>query len=71
MEIARTSRSKGPQVQGKMKEGYRRLLRATRQVVNQAKCFQKEMARGVKRANDYHQKLVLLALRKDLETMLS
>lgn len=70
MEIARTSRSKGPQVQEKLKQGYRKLLTTTRKVVNQAKCFRKEMASGVKRARDHEQKLVLQALRKDLETML-
>ena len=70
MEIARTSRSKGPQVQEKLKQGYRKLLTTTRKVVNQAKCFRKEMASGVKRALDHEQKLVLQALRKDLETML-
>ena len=36
MEIARTSRSKGPQVQKKLKQGYRKLLTVTRKVVNQA-----------------------------------
>jgi IS5 family transposase len=70
MEIARTSRSKGPQVQEKLKQGYRKLLTTTRKVVNQAKCFRKEMASGVKRARGHEQKLVLQALRKDLETKL-
>ena len=70
MEIARTSRSKGPQVRKKLKQGYRKLLTVTRKVVNQAKRFRNEAARGVKRAKDHRQKLVLEALRKDLETML-
>jgi IS5 family transposase len=70
MEIARTSRSKGPQVQKKLKQGYRKLLTVTRKVVNQAKRFRNEVASGVKRAKDHNQKLVLEALRKDLETML-
>ena len=70
MEISRTSRSKGAQVQEKLKQGYRKLLTATRQVVNQAKRFREEMAGGVKRAKDHKQKLVLQSLRKDLETML-
>ncbi len=70
MEIARTSRSKGPQVEEKMKRGYRRLLTATRQVVNQAKRFREEIASGVKRARDRKQKGVLRALREDLEKML-
>src|SRR5213596_2525618 len=70
MEIARTSRSKGPQVQERLKQGYRKLLTTTRKVVNQAKRFRKEIASGVKRAKNHEQKLVLQALRKDLETML-
>jgi transposase, IS5 family len=70
MEIARTSRSKGPQVQKKLKQGYRKLLTVTRKVVNQAKRFRQEIASGVKRAKDHDQKLVLAALRRDLETML-
>src|SRR6266566_9395721 len=70
MEIARTSRSKGPQVQKRLKQGYRKLLTTTRKVVNQAKRFRKEIASGVKRAKDHEQKLVLQGLRKDLETML-
>src|SRR5437899_7355212 len=70
MEIARTSRSKGPQVQERLKQGYRKLLTTTRKVVNQAKRFRKEIASGVKRAKDHEQKLVLQGLRKDLETML-
>ena len=70
MEIARTSRSKGPQVQKKLKQGYRKLLTVTRKVVNQAKRFREEIASGVKRAKDHDQKLVLAALRRDLETML-
>ncbi len=39
MEIARASRSQGPQAQEKMKQGYRELLTATRRVVHQAKRF--------------------------------
>src|SRR5437667_49974 len=70
MEIARTSRSKGPQIQEKMKQGYRKLLRTTRQVVNQAKRFQQEIASGVKRAVQRKQKSVLRDLGGELETML-
>jgi IS5 family transposase len=57
-------------VQKKLKQGYRKLLTATRKVVNQAKRFREEMASGVKRTKDQQQKLVLEALGKDLETML-
>ena len=70
MEIARASRSQGPQAQEKMKQGYRKLLTATRRVVHQAKRFRGEMASGVKRAKDRPQKAVLQVLQKDLETML-
>jgi IS5 family transposase len=70
MEIARTSRSKGPYVQKRLQQGYRKLLTVTRKVVNQAKRFRNEVASGVKRAKDPEQKSILEALRKDLETML-
>ncbi len=70
MEVARTSRSKGPRVEEKMKRGYRRLLTATRQVVNQAKRFREEIVRGVKRARERNDRGVLRGLREDLETML-
>lgn len=70
MEIARTSRSKGPQVRKNLKQGYRKLLTVARKVVNQAKRFREEIASGVKCAKDHDQKLVLAALRKDLEIML-
>jgi IS5 family transposase len=70
MDIAGASRSKGPQAREKMKQGYRKLLTATRRVVHQAKRFRKEMASGVKRAKDRQQKAVLQMLRQDLETML-
>jgi transposase, IS5 family len=70
LEIARTSRSKGPQVQKKMEQGYCKLLTATRKVVNQAKRFREEMARGVKRAMNRNQKALLRGLREELDTML-
>lgn len=70
MEIARTSRSQGPQLERKMKQGYRKLLTATRKVVNQAKRFQEEIVRGVKHVRDGQQKVKLRVLREDLEKML-
>jgi transposase, IS5 family len=70
LEIARASRSKGPQVEKKMKQGYRKLLTATRKVVNQAKRFREEIVRGVKRVRDRQQKVKLHVLREGLEKML-
>src|SRR5438034_597516 len=70
MESARTSRSTQPQVQERLKQGYRQLLTTTRKVVNQAKRFRKEIASGVKRAKAHEQQFVLQGLRKDLDTML-
>ncbi len=70
LEIARTSRSKGPQVEKRIKQGYRKLLTATRKVVNQAKRFREEIVRGVKRVRDCQQKGKLRALREELDTML-
>ncbi|MGH8631324.1 MAG: ISNCY family transposase [Burkholderiales bacterium] len=68
IEIARASRSKGAQWEEKMKQGYRRLLRNTRQVVNQAQRFQQEIASGVKRVGG-KQRAALQRLRQQLETM--
>ena len=50
LEISRTARAKGPLNQGKLKEGYRKLLNSTSRVVGQAKRFCTEIADGVKRA---------------------
>ncbi len=69
MEIGRASRAQGPQLDKKLKQGYRRLLRSTRQVVNQAVRFSREIASGVKRATGWKQRAVLRALREELETM--
>jgi IS5 family transposase len=68
MQIARTSRNKGKQVEEKLQQGYRHLLTATRKVVNQAKRFGEEIATGVKRARG--QQRELQGLRQELETMI-
>ena len=70
MEIARTSRSKGPQSAEKVATGLWKAVTVTRKVVDQAKRFREEIAGGVKRAKDHEQNLDMTALRKDLETML-
>ncbi len=69
MEIGRASRAKGPQLETKLKQGYGRLLRSARQVVNQAVRFSREIASGVKRAAGWKKRAVLRALREELETM--
>jgi IS5 family transposase len=66
MQIARTSRNKGAQVQEQLQRGYRKLLTITRKVVNQAQRFGQEIAAGVKRARG--QQKVLQGLRRKLET---
>jgi IS5 family transposase len=66
MQIARTSRNKGAQVQEQLQRGYRKLLTVTRKVVNQAQGFGKEIAAGVKRARG--QQETLQGLRRKLET---
>jgi IS5 family transposase len=53
-----------------MKQGYRKLLTATRKVVNQAKRFREEIVGGVKRVRDGEPKAKLRALREELEKML-
>ncbi|MGA7810488.1 ISNCY family transposase [Bradyrhizobium sp.] len=70
LEIARTARAKGPLNQGKLKEGYRKLLASTSRVVGQAKRFSGEIAKGVKRAKGPLKQLALQGLRQELEAML-
>jgi transposase, IS5 family len=70
LEIARTARAKGPLNQGKLKEGYRKLLNSTSPVVGQAKRFCTEIADGVKRAKGVLKQLALEGLRQELEAML-
>jgi len=69
LEIARTARAKGPLNQGKLKEGYRKLLASTSRVVGQAKRFSGEIAKGVKRAKGPLKQLALQGLRQELEAM--
>src|SRR5262244_1749911 len=52
LDIARAARAKGPQSRDKLKSAYGKLLSSTSRVVGQAKRFSKEIAEGVKRAND-------------------
>jgi IS5 family transposase len=70
LEIARTARAKGPLNQGKLKEGYRKLLNSTSRVVGQAKRFCTEIADGVKRSKGVLKQLALEGLRQELEAML-
>jgi IS5 family transposase len=70
LEIARTTRTKGPLNHDKLKHGYRRLLASTSRVVGQAKRFSSEITDGVKRAPDILQQIALERLRQELETML-
>ena len=68
MQIARTSRNKGAQVEEKLKQGYRKLLMVTRKVVNQAQRFGDEIASGVKQAHE--KQAALQGLQQELETMI-
>ena len=70
LEIARTARAKGPLNQGKLKEGYRKLLDSTSRVVGQAKRFCTEIGDGVKRAKGVLKQMALEGLRQELEAML-
>jgi len=65
MQIARTSRNKGAQVEEQLQRGYRKLLTVTRKVVHQAQRFGEEIASGVKRARG--QQEILQGLRRKLE----
>jgi IS5 family transposase len=70
LDIARAARSKAPQSQEKLKQGYRKLLDSTGRVAGQAKRFSKEIAEGVKRCSDFMQQAALEGLRKEIDTML-
>ncbi len=69
-EIERASRAQGGASEQRLQRGYRRVLRATRQVVNQARRFSREIASGVKRASHWKKQAILRALRKERETMI-
>jgi IS5 family transposase len=70
IEIGRASRGRGPQVQKKLEQGYRKLLGSTGQVVAQAKRFSQEIVQGVKRSSDVLQQAALEGMKKELDTML-
>lgn len=70
LDIAQAARSKAPQSQDKLKQGYRKLLDSTSRVAGQAKRFSKEIAEGVKRCSGFLQQAALEGLRKEIDTML-
>jgi IS5 family transposase len=70
IEIGRASRGRGPQVQKKLEQGYRKLLGSTGQVVAQAKRFSQEIVQGVKRSADGLHQAALEGLKKEIDTML-
>ena len=69
VEIARASRSKSKQGQQRMKKLYEKLLESTGRVVGQAKCFAREIAKGVKRSSDVLKQAALEGMKQELETM--
>ena len=70
IEIGRASRGRGPQMQKKLEQGYRKLLGSTGQVVAQAKRFSQEIGQGVKRSSDVWQQAALEDLKKKIDRML-
>src|SRR6266481_4828273 len=70
IEIGRASRGRGPQVQKKLEQGYRKLLGSTGQVMAQAKRFSQEIVKGVKRSADVLQQAALEGMKKEIDTML-
>src|ERR1039457_5793628 len=70
IESGRASRGRGPQVQKKLEQGYRKLLGSTGQVVAQAKRFSQEIVQGVKRSSDVLQQAALEGMKKEIDTML-
>jgi len=69
-QIARSSRSRVPQGQERLKAGYRKLLYHTARVVGQAKRFAEEVATGRKRARGLLEQIGLEANRAYLERMI-
>jgi IS5 family transposase len=69
-QIGRSSRSRVPQGQERLKSCYRKLLYHTARVVGQAKRFAAEVATGHKRARGLLQQLALEAHRAYLERMI-
>jgi len=70
IEIGRASRGRGPQVQKKLEQGYRKLLGSTGQVVAQAKRFAQEIVDGVKSSPDVLRQAALEGMDKGLDSML-
>ena len=70
LEISRIARTKGPLNQGRLTQGYRKLLDSTSRVVGQAKRFCTDIADGVKRARGVLKQLAVEGLRQELEAML-
>ena len=70
LDIARAARSKAKQSQAKLQQNYRKLLESTSRVVGQAKQFSKEVADGVKQAQDPLKQLALDGLRQQIDTMM-
>ena len=69
-QIARSSRSRVPQGQERLKACYRKLLYHTARVVGQAKRFAEEVATGRKRAHGLLEQIGLEANRAYLERMI-
>ena len=71
MEIGRSSRSKKAQ-QGKQRrqQAYQKLLRATGQVVAQARRIAQEVADGIKKSRSVVDQVALEGLKQELETMI-
>jgi IS5 family transposase len=69
-QIARSSRSRIPQGQERLKVCYRKLLYHTARVLGQAKCFAREVASGRKRARDLLEQITLERQRAYLERMI-
>ena len=71
MEIARITRAKGQkQTKEKLQASYKRLLKATGQVVAQAKRIADEVKKGVKKSRKLVDQLRLDTLRTELERMI-
>lgn len=67
IEIARTSKAKAQENQGKLKHAYEKLMTTTGRVIRQARTFTKEVRQGIKRAATPIAQLVVDSLATYLE----
>jgi len=70
IEIGRASRGRGPQVQKKLEQGYRKFVGLDRTSDGAGQALLAEIVKGVKRSADVLQQAALEGMKKEIDTML-